>query len=177
MSGAIGGVLQAFDKVQYVDVDSISALNRVINVPSNKPTAEELPEAHRINDLHVAGRDSELPYSGMMLTTVVAEAGRMVRLENAPDAFDMTLTGIRIGNIAIMGIPGEPFLGIGKGIKETEGYEMIIPVACANGYEGYFPMRDSYDEGGYEARSSNFKAGVAELIIENGKRMLSELKA
>ena len=170
-----GGVLQAFDKVQYVDVDSISALNRVINVPSNKPTAEELPEAHRINDLHVAGRDSELPYSGMMLTTVVAEAGRMVRLENAPDAFDMTLTGIRIGNIAIMGIPGEPFLGIGKGIKETEGYEMIIPVACANGYEGYFPMRDSYDEGGYEARSSNFRAGVAEFIISEGKILLGEM--
>ena len=170
-----GGVLQAFDKVEYIDVDSISAVNKVINVPSNKPTEEELPEAHRINDLHLAGRDSEIPYSGMMLTTVVAEAGRMVRLENAPDAFDMTLSGIRIGKIAIMGIPGEPFLGIGKGIKEADGYGMIIPVACANGYEGYFPMKDSYDEGGYEARSSNFRAGVAEFIISESKHLLKEM--
>ena len=170
-----GGVLQAFDKVEYIDVDSISAVNRVINVPSNKPTAEELPEAHRINDLHLAGRDSEIPYSGMMLTTVVAEAARMVRLENAPDAFDMTLSGIKIGDVAIVGIPGEPFLGIGKGIKEADGYGMIIPVACANGYEGYFPMKDSYDEGGYEARSSNFRAGVAEFIISESKHLLKEM--
>ena len=170
-----GGVLQAYDKVKYVDVDSISCVNRVINVPSNKPEADQLPEAYRIKELHESGRDSELPYKGMMLTTVVAEALRMVRLENAADAFDMTLTGIRIGEVAIVGIPGEPFLGIGRGIKAAEGYGLIIPVACANGYEGYFPMRDSYDEGGYEARSSNFRAGVAEFIIKEGTELLSEM--
>ena len=32
--------------------------------------------------------------------------------------------------------------------------------------EGYFPMLECYEEGGYEAGSSNFKAGVAELIID-----------
>ena len=170
-----GGVLQAYDKVQYVDVDSLTSVNKVMNVPSNKPTPEQMPEAYRIKKLHDEGRESELPYTGMMVTTVVAEALRMVRLKNAPDAFDMTLTGIKIGPVAIVGIPGEPFLGIGRGIKDTEGYEMIIPVACANGYEGYFPMKDSYDEGGYEARSSNFRAGVAEFIISEGKKLLKEM--
>lgn len=171
-----GGVLQAFDKVNYIDVDSIKGKLVTINVPSNKPTPEELPEAHRINDLHLAGKDSELPYEGMMLTTVVAEAGRMVRLENAPDAFDMILSGFRIGPVAIVGIPGEPFNAIGRGLKETEGYDMIIPCCVTNGYQGYFPMQDSYDEGGYEARSSNFKAGVGELIIQEGKELLGSLK-
>ena len=171
-----GGVLQAFDKVEYVDVDSLKCVNKVISVPSNKPAADEMPEARRINELHLAGRDSELPYSGMMLTTVVAAAARKVRLENAPDAFDMTLSGIKIGNIAIVGIPGEPFLGIGKGLKETEDYEMVIPVICTNGYEGYFPMKDSYYEGGYEAGTSNFRAGVAEFMISEGKELLKEMK-
>ena len=41
--------------------------------------------------------------------------------------------------------------------------------------EGYFPMQDSYDEGGYEARSSNFKAGVGEYIIKEAKKLLSSL--
>ena len=171
-----GGVLQAFDKVNYIDVDSMSGKLVTINVPSNKPTPDELPEAHRINDLHLAGKDSELPYEGMMLTTVVAEAGRMVRLENAPDTFNMTLSGFRIGPVAIIGIPGEPFNAIGRGLKETEGYDMIIPCCITNGYEGYFPMQDSYDEGGYEARSSNFRAGVGELIIQEGKKLLESLK-
>ena len=170
-----GGVLQAFDKVKYVDVNEISAVNKIMNVPSNKPDAKDLPEAYKIKEIHESGRDDELPYKGMMLTTVVAEALRMVRLENAPDAFDMTLSGIKLGLVALVGIPGEPFLGIGRGIKETDGFDLIMPICCANGYEGYFPMRDSYDEGGYEARSSNFRAGVAEFIIEEGKKMLNEL--
>jgi len=41
---------------------------------------------------------------------------------------------------------------------------------------GYFPMQEAYDEGGYEARSSNFKAGIAELIIDEGKKLLDTLR-
>ena len=171
-----GGVLQAYDKVHYVDIDAIYSKQEVINLPSNRPDPKDLPEAHRINDLHLAGRDAELPYEGMMLTTIVAEAGRMVRLENGPDAFDMRLSGLAIGPVAIIGIPGEPFFGIGAGLKKTEGFDMIIPCCLTNGSEGYFPMQDSYDEGGYEARSSRFKAGVAELIIEEGQKLLKNIK-
>ena len=171
-----GGVLQVYEKVQYVDVDDLQFVERDINVPSNRATAEQLIEAKRINDLYIAGRDHELPYQGMMLTTVVAEAARMVALENGPDAFDMALYGVKLGPIAIAGIPGEPFTGIGRGIKETEGYDMIMPICLANGSEGYFPMQEAYDEGGYESRSSRFKAGVAEYIISESQKMLTELK-
>ncbi len=171
-----GGVLQAFDKVEYVDVESIKGIQRKIFVPAQLPKPEDMPEAHRINDLHEAGKDAELPYKGMMLTTVVAEAGRMVRLENGPENFEMELSGVAIGNIAFVGIPGEPFMGIGKALKETEGWDMVIPTCMTNGSEGYYPMYDAYEQGGYEARSSNFKAGVAEYMIEEGKKLLADLK-
>ena len=171
-----GGVMQVYDKAYYRDVESIRFINKILNVPSNMPKPEDMPEAHRINDLHNAGNDSELPYEGMMLTTIVAEAGRMVRLEHGPEFFPMTLTGIAIGDVAIAGIPGEPFTGIGRGLKEAPGWELVLPMCCTNGSEGYFPMQDAYDEGGYEARSSNFKGGVAELIIEEGTKMLNELR-
>lgn len=171
-----GGVLQVYDKVYYRDVDSIRFVNEILEVPSNMPQASDMAEAHRINDLHNAGKDSELPYEGMMLTTMVAEAARMVRLENGPASFPMTLTGIAIGDIAIAGIPGEPFTGIGRGLKAAEGWELVLPMCLTNGSQGYFPMQDAYDEGGYEARSSNFKAGVAELIIEEGTKLLDSLR-
>ncbi len=171
-----GGVLQAYDKVEYTDVDSIKCINRPISVASAMPTAEELPEAYKIKALHEAGKDDEIPFEGMMLTTVVAEALRMVRLENGPESFDMLLSGIKIGPVAFVGIPGEPFNGIGLAIKDTEGFGLILPVCAANGYEGYFPMKDAYDEGGYEARTSAFKAGCAEYIISEGKQLLGDLK-
>lgn len=170
-----GGVLQVYDKVKFEEVDSIRFLEKTIQVASNRATAEELVEAKRINDLHQAGKDSELPYRGMMLTTKVAEAERMVKLENGPDFFEMKLAGFTFGSLAMLGIPGEPFTGIGRGIKETEGYDMIMPVCLANGSEGYFPMQEAYDEGGYESSSSSFKAGVAEHIIREGQDILREL--
>ena len=171
-----GGVLQAFDKVKYVDVDSIRFAQKYIDVPANLPDPSELPEAKRINDLHNAGRDAELPYSGMMLTTVVARAARMMRLEKGPDSFRMPLSAIAVGPVAMFGIPGEPFTGVGRALKEAEGYELVLPTCNTNAKEGYFPMLECYEEGGYEAGSSNFKAGVAELIIDAGLKLLEELK-
>lgn len=174
-----GAVLQVFDKVEYRDVDRLVYLQKTINVPSQMPSATDdidVATAHKIHEMHLAGKDSELPYKGMMLTTMVAQAGRIVKLENGPEFFPMYISGIVLGDVAIFGIPGEGFTGIGLGIKETPGFKMVCPVINANAKEGYFPMQDSYDEGGYEARGSNFKAGVAEFIIEEGRKLLEELR-
>ena len=170
-----GAVLQVYDKVNYVDVDSLRFMQKTIQVPSNMPDPEDMPKAREINELHKAGRDEEIPFKGMMLTTVVAEAQRMIRLEHGPSSFPMYLSGVAIGNVALFGIPGEPFTGIGRGIKEAAGWDLVLPLCITNGYEGYFPMKEAYDEGGYEARSSIFKAGVAEQIIEEGTALLAQI--
>ena len=171
-----GAIMQVYDKVNYVDVDSIKYVQKFVDIPSNKPDPKDLPLAHKYNDLHLAGKDNEIPFEAMMLTTVVAEAGRMVRLENAPDNFPMLFSAVAIGNIALFGIPGEPFTGVGRGLKEAEGWDLVLPCCNTNAKEGYFPMQDAYDEGGYEARSSNFKAGVAERIISEGLKILADLR-
>lgn len=171
-----GGVLQVYDKVKYIDVETLKYKQRKIQIPSNMPNKEELEQAYRINELHTEGKDDELPYTGMMLTTKVAAAARMIRLENGPEYFDMELSGIAIGDVALIGIPGEPFTGVGRELKDTEGWELVLPTCNTNGKQGYFPMKDAYDEGGYEAGSSNFHAGVAELIIEEGRKLVEELK-
>lgn len=171
-----GAVLQVYDKVNYVDVDSLRFAQKVIDLPSNMPKPEDMPLAHKYNDLHNAGRDDEIPFEAMELTTVVAEAARMVRLEHGPETFPLRLSALAIGNVSFLGIPGEPFNGVGIGLKEAEGWDMVMPCCNANGKEGYFPMQDAYDEGGYEARSSNYKAGTAELIIKEGKALLDSLR-
>ncbi len=171
-----GAVMSVYDKVEYLDADEVKYQQKIVEIPSNKPTPEQLPLAHKYNDLHKAGRDDEIPYKAMMLTTVVAEAARMVRLENAPDTFPMLFSAIAIGDVALFGIPGEPFNGVGRALKESENWKMVIPTCNTNAKEGYFPMMDSYEEGGYEARSSSFKAGVAERIIEEGKAILADMR-
>jgi len=171
-----GTVLQVYDKVCYVDVDNIDIIQKDVLIPANVPDPKDLPLARKYKELHDSGRDAEIPYEAMELTTVVAEAARMCNLADGPENFTLTLTGVKIGDVAMVGIPGEPFTDIGVGIKEAQGWAMIMPCALTNGGMGYFPMMSAYDEGGYEARASRFKAGVAEVIIENSKKMLDEMR-
>ena len=171
-----GAVLQVYDKVCWQDADRLDCGTRTVEVPSNRPEPEDLPLAREYAALHRAGRDAEIPYEGMQLTTVVAEAERMLRLEHGPDAFSMPLSAVAIGDVALIGLPGEPFTGIGRALKQAQGWSLVLPCCITNGYEGYFPMRDAYDEGGYEARSSIYAAGVAERLIDEGLALLNELK-
>jgi hypothetical protein len=167
--------MQVYDKVAWQEVDSISAKIEEIEVPSNKPSVEELPLAKKYTELHESGRDAEIPYTGMALTTVVAEAKRMVQLEFGPDSFKMPLSILRLGKIAFVGFPGEPFTEIGRKTKETEGFDLILPLCCANDSRGYFPSSKAYEEGGYEARASRFAPGIAELLVSKAKEMLKKI--
>jgi len=171
-----GAVMQVYDKVNYVEVDKLRSRVQTISVPSNQAKPEQLPLAHKYNDLHKAGKDSEIPFEGMELTTVVAEAARMVRLEKGPESFALDITGVTIGPVALVGIPGEPFNRVGIGLKKAEDWKLVLPCCNINGAAGYFPMQDSYDEGGYEARSSRYKAGTAEQLVADGIALLNSLR-
>ena len=171
-----GTILQVYDKVAYIDVDDIEILHKTLDVATNMPTKEQLPLAHKYKELHLAGKDDEIPYEAMELTTVVAEAMRMCALENGPETVPLNMIGLRIGSVALVTVPGEPFTDVGVQIKDTPGWDMILPCALVNGYNGYFPMKSAFDEGGYEARTSKYKSGVAEEIIKAGKEILNALK-
>jgi len=171
-----GTVLQVWDKVQYTDVDEIRLTKKIVPIAANLPKPEELPLAHKYKELHDAGRDDLIPYTAMELTTVVAEACRMCALENGPENFMLPMTAMSLGPVAFVSIPGEPFTDIGVKIKEAEGWELIIPCALTNGNFGYFPVQSAYDEGGYEARSTKYRAGVAESLINAGKELLEKIR-
>ena len=171
-----GSVLQVYDKVCYVDVDSIDIMKKTVVVPSNMPKPEELPLAKQYWQWHLEGRDDLIPYEAMELTTVVTEAMRMVMHEHGPETYDVNLTAVKIGPVAMLGMPGEPFTDIGVEIKKAEGWDLVLPVCLTNGSIRYFPMQSAFDEGGYEARSCFFKAGVAERIIAGALELLSEIR-
>ena len=100
----------------------------------------------------------------------------MCTLEHGPEFFALPMAGIQIGPVALLGLPGEPFTDVGVGIKKAPGWDLILPCGLTNGYMGYFPVKAAFDEGGYEARTSRYKAGVAELLVDEAQALLSELQ-
>ena len=171
-----GTVLQLYDKVEYVPVDRINVLHNRVDLPANTPSPDQIPQAKLYKQLHEEGRDAEIPYTAMELTTVVAEAYRICELEQGPESFPLDLTGVQIGPVALVGIPGEPFTDIGVGIKEAEGWSAILPCCLTNGSEGYFPIASAFEEGGSEARKSRYKSCIADAIIDGSKELLEQLK-
>ena len=175
MGAAIANAaLSVWEKCKPLAAGRIRYGTETVRVPSNRPKPEEMDEARRIDALHRAGKDSELPYKGMDLTTKVAAAERKIRLEHGPDHFDLPLTAIAVGDaVAFGGFPGEPFNDIGKAVKKGSPFGMTVLACLANGDRGYFPFSDSYAEGGYEAESSPFGSSVADDLIAGQLRLLN----
>ena len=171
-----GAVLQVYGKTEAVAGDRVAFMQRSIEVPSSRVGPALVREAEKIIALHEAGRDKDIPETGMGVVTLVAEAYTRKRLEHGPDMITLYVCALAFGGVAITGAPGEPFTEIGRQVKAGSPYTMTFYCCCANGSEAYYPTQDAYAEGGYEARSSKFKAGVAEALMESGTALLCALR-
>ena len=167
--------LGIMDKTEPIASKGISFGSKAISIPSNQDNAR-LPEARKISDLYKAGRAHELPYEKMELTTVVAEANRIVMLENGPDAFPFVLSALKIGDFVLAGLPGECFVEIGRTIERENGGDSVFVCCLTNGGDTYFPTSSAYDEGGYEARSSRLKKGGDKILTDGMAELLVSIK-
>lgn len=170
-----GAVLSVYSITEEVKTDEISYASAKVMLPSHQEN-DRLDEARNIYDLYIAGRASELPFKEMELTTAVAEASRIIKLEHGPEAFDFYLSAIRVGDLVFAGIGGEPFTEIGNRICENSPFENTVLCCLTNSSGGYIPTRSAYDEGGYEAKSSPLKPGSDDIIVEGMTKLLNEIK-
>lgn len=171
----VGAVLSVCTVAEEITADEISYSSKVVTIPSNQEN-HKIDEATKISELYRAGRTSELPYEGMELTTVVAEAERILELQNGPDSFSFTISAIKIGDFVFAGIPGEPFTEIANRIYEGSPFDTTILCCLTNGGGTYFPASSAYSEGGYEARTSRLAPGGDDIIVKGMCDLLSEIK-
>ncbi len=170
-----GAALGLYTKARPIVSHGIEARVKVLSAPANKGDPEKLPLARKYVEWHNTGHDDLIPEHGMGITTLVAEATRMLNLAEAPDDIKLNLSALRAGGLCFAGLPGEAFCEIGRIIKNESPFEQQFVCGITNGYEGYFPMRDSFEEGGYEARSSSFQAGIGETLAGESVSLLKEL--
>lgn len=171
-----GAALSVWGKCVKAPAGKISCRISQVRVPSQMPAKEDMPLAREYVRLHRAGRDCEIPYEGMELTTAVADAERKVRMEHGPEFFDLPVSVIAIGqSLAFAGFPGEPFNQIGFEVKRRAPFAMTVPACIVNGYRGYFPFSDAYEQGGYESKSSDFGPSVAADLVEGAIKSLNAL--
>ena len=70
--------------------------------------------------------------------------------------YTIRVSAVTLGDIGFFGYAGEPFTRYETAVQKAFPDRFLISACCANGYEGYLPTKEAFDEGGYEATSSIF---------------------
>jgi hypothetical protein len=95
-------------------------------------------------------------------------------LQRGPN-LDYEVQVLRIGDAAIVGLPGEPFAELGLAIKMASPFAHTYIAHCTSQYVGYIPFADALKRGGHEA-STRFWAKLApeafEMIVEGATEEL-----
>jgi neutral ceramidase len=85
---------------------------------------------------------------------------------------------LRIGDIYILGLPGEVLVEVGLQIKKRAGLENLFIVTLSNDAIGYVCHSAAYDEGGYEpAGATNLAKGAGEIMIEKSLELINQIKS
>ena len=101
------------------------------------------------------------------------------RLAKLPEAMTALVQALKVGEAAILGLPGEIFVEIGLNIKAQSSASPLFLVSLANGYIGYVATDEALTEqGGYEtwaATSSLGGVGTAPAMEKLGISLLEKL--
>lgn len=98
-----------------------------------------------------------------------AYAREVLELADMPESTTTSLQILRIGDIALVGLPGEIFVELGLAIKSASPYARTAVVSLANDYVGYVPTIEAFSQGAYEtwaARSAWPAPGTGEAMVD-----------
>ena len=85
---------------------------------------------------------------------------------------------VLIGDIALVGMPGECFTVLGQEIKRRSPFRYTYVFELANDYIGYIPDQAGFDRGGYQTWTglhSFLERGTGELIVDEAVGLLERL--
>ncbi|MBT3377666.1 MAG: hypothetical protein HN742_42220 [Lentisphaerae bacterium] len=92
-------------------------------------------------------------------------------------ADSVEVMAIRIGDMAIVGLPGEVFCEFGLDIKAKSPAAHTMVFELANDAIGYLPTREAFPQGGYEVvpGSTRYAPDAGEKLAQAAHRLLSDL--
>lgn len=153
-------IAEAYRTIQFRDWLPLAVADRMVELAVRRPTAQEVTQAREIVQRAPQGPLRSLPE---------IYARETVQLAEWPATFRTPVQAIRMGEMAICALPGEPFCQMGLNIKAKSPFKQTMLVGMANDYAGYLPTEEAHAQGGYEtwrAKSSFLEVKAATMIQE-----------
>jgi hypothetical protein len=164
---------------------ALEALNKAEPRPVTKLAALKRPFKFRVRQFDDAQEDEAVArycrkYSPGYADTVI-KVFRDMRGGLAPQRGqerETWLQVLRIGDVAIVGVPGEYFTQLGLDIKNRSPFRHTYIAELANDWIGYLPNLEGHKLGGYQVWTgyhSYAEPGTGERIADQIVAMLKEL--
>lgn len=137
-------------------------------------------EAERCENEAYAAREAGAPGEEVRELTVRTKFARM-RAERGNalqglGSYPLLVHGVRLGPVALVGVPVELFCEIGMTIRDRSPFATTLVSGYWNGYRNYLPTDAERARGGYEIDISPFRPGAEALVVAGAGRVLEAMR-
>lgn len=151
-------------------ISALSWQSRTLEIPYREIGAEQIAADERYLREHPEPVWLDREAEAIEWEWIYAHARKDLRLqaEECP-AYPFEIQVIRLGDMAIIGVEGEPFVEGQLEIKLTSPARFTFCSHMTNGCAGYVPTKAAFARGGYETRP-----GTWSMLCHDGLQMMTE---
>lgn len=176
--------IEAMSSIQLIDQPILLSISEMVRLSLVRPSEEkavELIEGQKkvLSDLQASGAGADEIMENVAILSYYRKNLRLIRKGLMEDEVPVEVQAMRIGDSALVGLPVEPFVEVGLRIKSGSPIKPTFIVSYANGYNGYMPVSEAYEQGGYEVTPTywnRLSKGSAEMVIQKAISLLKKLK-
>jgi len=174
-ASAYGAWQQIREFSAEVDIDVVT---RMVDFRRREASATDMESARH---LYESTREEDYFEDGQVKMPEYKEwiyARELLLLAEEPVLRQTPVMGMRIGDLGIVGMPGEMFVDYGLQIKARSPFARTMTIELANDYIGYCPTDVALQEGSYEtqlARTSKAAPGTEGQMVEAAVGVLNDL--
>ena len=162
--------LRNMKSIEYRRHAPLAMLESELTLAVRKPDAKRLAWARKMQS--VPTKDQPHRWTSVYVNEAL-------HLNEYPATLGIVLQTIRIGDLAIAGVPCEVFAETGLQIKKDSPHQATFVMELANGYGGYLPTPRQHELGGYEtwpARSSFLETAAEPKIRDVISKLLHQMR-
>jgi neutral ceramidase len=160
----------ALSRPHAVESPALSWISETIRIPWRQFPADVFPAAHRLIDANPepmwTSPAKDAVERDWCFAASLLDVEQMMR---DADGFDYEVQAVRIGDLALVVLPGEPFVEAQLAIKAASPAKRTFFAHMANGYAGYIPTPLALAGGGYECRPS-----IASRLCTEALQMITD---
>ena len=177
--------LRVLDTLEYQDTAVLLVTGETLDLPLQlPPTSDEIEQKvfeyrQGLVEAEAAGDVLKGKLHKAMLGWAEATLAGVLR-GNVPAYVPAELQVICLGEVMLVGIPGELFSELGKEIKSSTSMRQVTVLGYTNNDIGYIPTSQAYAQGGYEINDAfkfyGYPAALApeagDLVRQSAARLL-----